>query len=303
MEARSRCIGNWCIYRRLVWLFTCILLSSFQLDCQGITENSDEQVKGYILVVPQVDKPVLVSIATQIDGCTTNKHTSSCKNAHPTAQPRKATPTISKTLIDSLSCVRKSLTEQRISGEPQKIIVDSWRSSTKKQYSTYVIQWLEYCKMQKVDTTTRSLQDVLEFLTRQFLRLGYSDVSSSRSALSNFITINCHTLGDHPLISRFMSGLFNRKPALPRYIEMWDPQIILEYVVKLPENKDLELKLKLVILLLLTSAQRTQTVKALSTDSMVRKPDRYIFKITSLLKQTSATGGKQRHLEPIRFLK
>ena len=157
--------------------------------------------------------------------------------------------------------------------------------------------------MQKVDTTTPSLQDVLEFLTRQSLRLGYSDVSSSRSALSNFITINCHTLGDHPLISKFMSGLFNRKPALPRYIEMWDPQIILDYVVKLPENKDLELTLKLVILLLLTSAQRTQTVKALSTDSMVRKPDRYIFKITSLLKQTSATGGKQRHLEPIRFLK
>ena len=100
-----------------------------------------------------------------------------------------------------------------------------------------------------------------------------------------------------------MSGLFNRKPALPRYIEMWDPQIILDYVVKLPENKDLELTLKLVILLLLTSAQRTQTVKALSTDSMVRKPDRYILKITSLLKQTSATGGKQRHLEPIKFLK
>ena len=99
-----------------------------------------------------------------------------------------------------------------------------------------------------------------------------------------------------------MSGLFNRKPALPRYIEMWDPQIILDYVVKLPENKDLELTLKLVILLLL-SAQRTQTIKALSTNSMVRKPNLYIFKIASLLKQTSATGGKQRHLEPIRFLK
>lgn len=28
-----------------------------------------------------------------------------------------------------------------------------------------------------------------------------------------------------------MSGLFNRKPAFPRYIEMWDPQIILDYVV------------------------------------------------------------------------
>lgn len=36
---------------------------------------------------------------------------------------------------------------------------------------------------------------------------------------------------------------------------------------------------------------------------MVRKPDRYSFKIASLLKQISAAGGKQMHLEPIQFHK
>lgn len=140
----------------MVCLFTCILFSFFQLDWEGITENSGEQGKGNTSRI-QVDKLVLVSIATQINGCSTNKHLSSCKNAHPTAQPRQATPTVPKTSIDWLSCVRKNLTEQGISGEPLKLIVDSWRSSTKMQYSTYAIQWLEFCKMQKVDTTAPSL--------------------------------------------------------------------------------------------------------------------------------------------------
>ena len=58
---------------------------------------------------------------------------------------------------------------------------------------------------------------------------------------------------------------------------------------------------KLLILMLLTSAQRTQTIKALTIDTMLRKPDSYVFKIESLLKQTSAAGGKHRHLEPIKF--
>ena len=34
---------------------------------------------------------------------------------------------------------------------------------------------------------------------------------------------------------------------------------------------------------------------------MLWKPDSYVFKIESLLKQTSAAGGKHRHLEPIKF--
>ena len=154
--------------------------------------------------------------------------------------------------------------------------------------------------------TTPSIQEVLRFLTKQSQRLRYSAVASTQSALSSLITLDGQKLGDHPLVSRFLTGLFNRKQALPRYVEMWDPQIILDHIVKLPDNKDLKLKLltqKLLILMLLTSAQRTQTIKALSIEGMVKKPDCYIFKIESLLKQTSAAGGKQRHLEPIKFVK
>lgn len=253
-----------------------------------------------------MEKSILVPRVAQIDGCPTSAHMSSLKNTNTATQHRQDTSSLPKTPVDWLSCIREKLTEQGVTGEPQNIIIDSWRHSTRRQYATCFAPWVEFCTSSNIDFTRPSIQDVLEFLTKQSQRLGYSAVASTRSALSSFITVEGQKLGDHPLVSRFFTGLFNRKPALPRYVETWDPQIILDYIVKLPDNKDLNLKVltqKLLILMLLTSAQRTQTLKVLSIDNMLRKSDSYIFKIDSLLKQTSSHGGKQRHLEPIKFVR
>ena len=64
--------------------------------------------------------------------------------------------------------------------------------------------------------------------------MGYSVEATARSALSSFITVNGIKVGEHPLVSRFMSGLFNKKPALPRYTETCDPLIELNYLKTFP---------------------------------------------------------------------
>ena len=53
----------------------------------------------------------------------------------------------------------------------------------------------------------------------------------------------------------------------------------------------------------LVTAQRTQTLKLLSIQDMHVKPGEYSSHIMSLLKQSSASGGKQRHLQPVIFMK
>lgn len=53
--------------------------------------------------------------------------------------------------------------------------------------------------------------------------LGYGAVATASSALSSFIQLDNMKLGDHPLVTRFTTGLFNKKPALPRYVEIWNP--------------------------------------------------------------------------------
>ena len=60
---------------------------------------------------------------------------------------------------------------------------------------------------------------------------------------------------------------------------------------------------KMTMLMALVTAQRFQTLKLLSIQDMHVKPGEYSFHIMSLLKQTSASGGKQRHLQPVIFKK
>ena len=64
-----------------------------------------------------------------------------------------------------------------------------------------------------------------------------------------------------------------------------------------------QLTLKMTMIMALVTAQRTQTLKLLSIEDMHVKPGEYSFRITSLLKQTSASGGRQRHLQPVLFRK
>ena len=50
------------------------------------------------------------------------------------------------------------------------------------------------------------------------------------------------------------------------------------------------------MLIALVSAQWTQTIHLLNLDDMSTSPDRYVFKISSLLKQSKASG---HDLQPI----
>ena len=67
---------------------------------------------------------------------------------------------------------------------------------------------------------TLSIGDILKFLTE--LRdsgLGYSAVTTAKSAISSFLSIanpNHVSSGSHVLIKRFMKGIFEIKPSLPR---------------------------------------------------------------------------------------
>ena len=86
-----------------------------------------------------------------------------------------------------------------------------------------------------------------------------------------------------------MKGIFQEKPPRPKYTEIWDVFIVLSYfqslspVDKLPMK---ELTLKLLVLLLLVSGQRGQTVHLLSIDHMVSVNNYYTFQIVDHLKQS-----------------
>ena len=247
----------------------------------------------------------MVPTAPTVDEITSNINQNAPQNHYSPTSTRTSPPVISQTSTSWMSLIRASLAAQGITGEAQDSILASWRDGTRKQYCTYITAWLKYCSDCNISQVNPKLQQVLHFLTLQSKRVGYSAVATAQSALSSFIKVDGVKVGDHPLVARFITGLlFNQKPALSRYSETWDPQIVLNHLKTFPAIDDLSLKqltLKLVMLMALLSAERVQTLQSLSLEEMSTLPGKYVFRISSVLKQTTAKGGQNRHLLPITF--
>ena len=91
------------------------------------------------------------------------------------------------------------------------------------------------------------------------------------------------TFGAHPLVCRFLRGVFAERPSLPRYKTIWHINTVLKYRKGIQIDKDLTLRdltLKLTMLLALLSGQRCQTLHLLSLEDMTLQAQLCTFKIS-----------------------
>ena len=111
----------------------------------------------------------------------------------------------------------------------------------------------------------------------------YSVVNTARSALSAILQLpSGQSFGELFLVRKFMRGVYNMKPPTPRYCETWDPQIVLNFLKSWSPAKKISLKKltwKLVMLILLSTGQRGQIIKALNVDQMTISPGKVTFLI------------------------
>ena len=196
--------------------------------------------------------------------------------------------------------IRKSLDRYDLSSSAQGILMASWRAGTTKQYQTYLDRWKIYCKEHNVDLFDPDLKHPIEFLVSLYKAgLGYSAINTARSALSNVLmSKDGFKFGEHPLVCRYMKGVFELKPALPRYKEIWDVKVVLDYLKTFEDLRSISLRdltLKLTMLLCLTTGQRGQTVHTMKVNCIQELPDRYRITIDEKLKQTKPG----RHLKPL----
>ena len=129
---------------------------------------------------------------------------------------------------------------------------------------------------------------MLAYLTSLYNKgLGYSSINTARSAISSFLNlcgkVNIHNNGR---VSRFMKGVFNDRPALPRYKTTWDVGTVLCYLKGIQDTTLLQLSCRLCILFLLLSAQRCQTLHLLEIDDIVLSSTQLIIHPNHMLKQT-----------------
>ena len=182
------------------------------------------------------------------------------------------------------------MTERGLSGQAIDLILASWRSSTQKQYLTYIHKWVKFCNSANLDIFTTEVTHILEFLTGLFNDgLGYSTINTARSALSTFLGITvAEFIGTNALVMRFMKGVSRNRPSNPRYNCIWDVDIVLNMFRKQPLAEYLslyDLTLRTVTWLALVSAQRGQSIHLLDTDDMTRTSDKFVFHLHDAFKQ------------------
>ena len=63
------------------------------------------------------------------------------------------------------------------------------------------------------------------------------------AALSACITVeNGMTLSEHVLVKKFMKGVYELRPALPKHNQIWDPETVLQFLMKSSPLSVLSLK-------------------------------------------------------------
>lgn len=140
------------------------------------------------------------------------------------------------------------------------------------------------------------MNSVLAFLSDLYsCGLHYSALNTARSAISSVFSVTKDMqIGNSPLIRRFMRGVFNKRPSLPRYNCTWDVGNVLSFITSWPENHVLDLKrlsMKTAILLLLVMGQRCQTVHLIDIRNLELGENYLKIRIAELVKQSRPNRG------------
>ena len=154
------------------------------------------------------------------------------------------------------------------------VLLASWSQSTKKRYQGPWRAWSNSCFSRGLCPFLAPVTDVLTFLTETVTNKSLEDrtLAVYKFAISQgHLPVGQTKLGDLPVVSRFMKGIFRLKPPTPRLSSTWDVKRFLEFLATLEPLVGLTLKivsLKLAAFLALTSSARAHELIKLGLDSV-----------------------------------
>ena len=128
-----------------------------------------------------------------------------------------------------------------------------------------------FCRPREIHPIT-PINDVVEFLSYLYDNGGRVGViATARSTLGNFILVpGVPVLVNHPLTQKVVKGAYNTRHPAPRYVVIWDTEVLLQYLDSL-DNTCLDFKLlscKTAILLTILFGQRVSTIHAFRLSSV-----------------------------------
>lgn len=135
-------------------------------------------------------------------------------------------------MAECFHLIREKLTTKGLSTVATDIILQSWRKSTGQLYGTYFGKWMLFSETEQVNPFDPPTETVLAFLSSLYEKnIGYSAINTAKSAISSICSVvSNRDIGNEKIITRFMRGIFNSRPSLPKYTETWDVNIVFKYL-------------------------------------------------------------------------
>ena len=238
---------------------------------------------------PSVVEPNLVSNASQVSDRFSNSASFNSRHCDQSTRPQSSAGNQRSSPSSRMACLGQSYRSEGLSEGVISIIRQSWRSSTESAYSSAWRQWDSWCLTRNIDPLSAPLNSILEFLLEQFnMGKQYRTINTLRSAISmTHDEVDGTRIGQHPLVSRFLKGVFNNRPPAPRYSSTWDVDVVLNYIMNLPHNEQLSfqcLSHKLAMLMALSNADRCSDLVALDLNFRAYTGDGVRFVIPGLTK-------------------
>ena len=298
LESKSRCLGGRCPSSTVEPSKVSLCIPSLCLDREVPTENTGGESLSCAHHSSSLASSTLVPpTPTNADRLPSsysesNRPSSQSSSSTSPTNPKRPSP------IGRLASVRNSISSCKLSEDSLSIYNASWRKSTAKSYNCAWNLWTGWCHQRLIDPISAPLKDIIQFLTDQFhAGKQYSTLNTYRSTISSaHPPIDGVLVGKHPIVSRFMQGVFNSRPPCPKYSSTWDVDRVINYLHSLGPSENLSLKnlsMKLVVLMAFASANRSSDLHALDIKFRRYTPEGVIFILPSLTKTRRSGPPKE----------
>ena len=165
--------------------------------------------------------------------------------------------------------VREVFLSQGFDNNTVDILMASWRKGTFSNYSLYMSKWFKFASCNKVSPVEPPVQIALAFLS-SLVRQGksFNQICMARSVLSSVINQQQSvSFGNIPIVKRYMKGIFENNPTLPKFQFTWNVSLLFNYFRNMQDIHALDIQKltqKVVMLMaLISGGQRAQTIHSI----------------------------------------
>ena len=129
---------------------------------------------------------------------------------------RNGTSTSTQTAPNRVACIRERFHSGGLSPAATEILLSSWSEATQKRYAGPWRTWASWCTARSLCPLTAPVSSVLSFQAElvQQQQLAYRTIGVYKSAISQtHDPVGQASLGELPIVSRFMKGVFRLNPC------------------------------------------------------------------------------------------